>query len=185
MLYLSRRIYATGSDRRGTRLQRARRTTRLRILGLLAAGEICVCHIHESLKVSQPKASRHLAYLRTPGSWTRAGMVCGFTTGWPGCPIRCYGRSLSPQRMLSHMSKRSGRIRHACKKKTGCCAPGAAVSTACPAARLLASCPRRGLTMDPRIEGAQRGDEAAIVRLDGRETISPSPLFRGQVPCSN
>ncbi len=43
--------------------------TRLRILGLLLTGEVCVCHIHESLGVSQPKASRHLAYLR------RAGLV--------------------------------------------------------------------------------------------------------------
>jgi len=38
--------------------------TRLRILGLLLTGEVCVCHIHESLKIPQPKASRHLAYLR-------------------------------------------------------------------------------------------------------------------------
>jgi ArsR family transcriptional regulator len=38
--------------------------TRLRILGLLLTGEVCVCHIHEALKISQPKASRHLAYLR-------------------------------------------------------------------------------------------------------------------------
>jgi ArsR family transcriptional regulator, arsenate/arsenite/antimonite-responsive transcriptional repressor len=44
-------------------------STRLRILGLLTSGEVCVCHIHESLKISQPKASRHLAYLR------RAGLV--------------------------------------------------------------------------------------------------------------
>ena len=44
-------------------------STRLRILGLLLTGEVCVCDIHESLHVSQPKASRHLAYLR------RAGLV--------------------------------------------------------------------------------------------------------------
>jgi ArsR family transcriptional regulator len=43
--------------------------TRLRILGLLAAGEICVCHIHGALGIPQPRASRHLAYLR------RAGLV--------------------------------------------------------------------------------------------------------------
>lgn len=43
--------------------------TRLRILGLLLTGEVCVCHIHDSLRISQPKASRHLAYLR------RAGLV--------------------------------------------------------------------------------------------------------------
>jgi ArsR family transcriptional regulator len=41
--------------------------TRLRILGLLAGGEICVCHIHECLGISQPSASRHLAYLRRRG----------------------------------------------------------------------------------------------------------------------
>jgi ArsR family transcriptional regulator, arsenate/arsenite/antimonite-responsive transcriptional repressor len=41
--------------------------TRLRILGLLLTGEVCVCHIHESLKIPQPKASRHLAYLRRSG----------------------------------------------------------------------------------------------------------------------
>src|SRR5262245_39105444 len=38
--------------------------TRLRILGLLAGGEICVCNIHECLGIPQPTASRHLAYLR-------------------------------------------------------------------------------------------------------------------------
>ena len=38
--------------------------TRLRILSLLSEDEICVCHIHASLDVPQPTASRHLAYLR-------------------------------------------------------------------------------------------------------------------------
>src|SRR5881397_794758 len=42
-------------------------STRLRILGLLMTGEVCVCHIHESLKIPQSKASRHLAYLRHAG----------------------------------------------------------------------------------------------------------------------
>lgn len=41
--------------------------TRLRILSLLGDGEICVCHIHASLGVPQPTASRHLAYLRKAG----------------------------------------------------------------------------------------------------------------------
>jgi ArsR family transcriptional regulator len=41
--------------------------TRLRILGLLLTGEVCVCDIHESLRVPQPKVSRHLAYLRRTG----------------------------------------------------------------------------------------------------------------------
>ncbi len=41
--------------------------TRLRILALLAAGEVCVCNIHESLSLPQPTVSRHLAYLRRTG----------------------------------------------------------------------------------------------------------------------
>lgn len=41
--------------------------TRLRILSLLGDGEVCVCHLHASLDVPQPTASRHLAYLRKAG----------------------------------------------------------------------------------------------------------------------
>jgi ArsR family transcriptional regulator len=41
--------------------------TRLRILGLLQSGEICVCDIHGSLDLPQPTVSRHLAYLRKSG----------------------------------------------------------------------------------------------------------------------
>jgi len=49
--------------------------TRLRILGLLLGGEVCVCDIHASLGVPQPTASRHLAYLR------RAGLVSARRNG--------------------------------------------------------------------------------------------------------
>lgn len=41
--------------------------TRLRILAILMSGEVCVCDIHEALKLPQPKVSRHLAYLRKAG----------------------------------------------------------------------------------------------------------------------
>ena len=41
--------------------------TRIRILSLLAAGELCVCDIVDILKVPQPAVSRHLAYLRRNG----------------------------------------------------------------------------------------------------------------------
>jgi ArsR family transcriptional regulator, arsenate/arsenite/antimonite-responsive transcriptional repressor len=51
-----------------TRLLRALADpTRLRILALLSAGDVCVCDIHRSLRISQPKASRHLAQLRQAG----------------------------------------------------------------------------------------------------------------------
>ena len=41
--------------------------TRLRLLNLMGADEVCVCYFVEVLKVNQPKISRHLAYLRRAG----------------------------------------------------------------------------------------------------------------------
>ena len=38
--------------------------SRLRILALLGGDEVCVCHIHDTLRLPQPTVSRHLAYLR-------------------------------------------------------------------------------------------------------------------------
>src|ERR1700693_5348457 len=49
--------------------------TRLRLLNLLADREICVCYFVEILGISQPKISRHLAYLR------RAGIVAARRQG--------------------------------------------------------------------------------------------------------
>ncbi|MFO0900886.1 MAG: metalloregulator ArsR/SmtB family transcription factor [Pirellulales bacterium] len=43
--------------------------TRLRLLNLLIPGERCVCDLVDAVQLSQPKVSRHLAYLR------RAGLV--------------------------------------------------------------------------------------------------------------
>ncbi len=41
--------------------------TRLRLLNLMGDQEICVCYFVEILNQSQPKISRHLAYLRNAG----------------------------------------------------------------------------------------------------------------------
>ncbi len=41
--------------------------TRLRLLHLMGKDEVCVCFFVEILKTSQPKISRHLAYLRRAG----------------------------------------------------------------------------------------------------------------------
>src|SRR5207248_5043221 len=43
--------------------------TRLRLLNLLGCGETCVCELTDTLRVVQPKVSRHLAHLK------RAGLV--------------------------------------------------------------------------------------------------------------
>ena len=49
--------------------------TRLRLLNLMASGEVCVCFFVEVLGTNQPKISRHLAYLR------RAGVVASRREG--------------------------------------------------------------------------------------------------------
>jgi ArsR family transcriptional regulator len=49
--------------------------TRLRLLNLIAGREVCVCYLVEILRQSQPKISRHLAYLR------RAGVVAARREG--------------------------------------------------------------------------------------------------------
>lgn len=41
--------------------------TRLRLLNLMNGREVCVCYLVEVLGQSQPKISRHLAYLRRAG----------------------------------------------------------------------------------------------------------------------
>jgi ArsR family transcriptional regulator len=70
--------------------------TRLRILAILAqqapdgpGGELCVCHIHDSLGVSQPTASRHLAYLRKAGlvSARREGVWMHYRMVRPEDPV--------------------------------------------------------------------------------------------------
>jgi ArsR family transcriptional regulator len=49
--------------------------TRLRLLNLMDGREVCVCYFVEILRQSQPKISRHLAYLR------RAGIVAARREG--------------------------------------------------------------------------------------------------------
>jgi ArsR family transcriptional regulator len=59
--------------------------TRLRILNLLSRGEVCVAHFSEVLGESQPKVSRHLAYLRGAGlvSTRRDGKWIFYKLDWP------------------------------------------------------------------------------------------------------
>lgn len=66
--------------------------TRLRILNVLVAGELCVCDIVEILGVAQPTVSRHLAYLR------RSGLVTA-TRDWKFAHYR-----LAPARDAVHQS---------------------------------------------------------------------------------
>ena len=55
--------------------------TRLRILYLLRGGECCVGNLVDILRIEQPSASRHLAYLRKAGlvHVRRAGLWCYYS----------------------------------------------------------------------------------------------------------
>src|SRR5689334_22416745 len=97
--------------------------TRLRILGLLLAGEVCVCDIHESLKIPQSKASRHLAYLRRSGlvDTRRSGLWIHYRLANP--PDRVLATlAAAVKHALAHndvIRKDGERLR----KRTGCCVP--------------------------------------------------------------
>ncbi len=98
--------------------------TRLRLLNLIADKEICVCYFVEILKMSQPKISRHLAYLR------RAGIVAARRQGrW------MHYRLLAPrdavasailQETLAHLRQLPEMRADLAKLETNCCLPAGA-----------------------------------------------------------
>ena len=104
--------------------------TRLRILGLLLTGEVCVCHIHESLKVSQPKASRHLAYLRRAGlvETRREGLWIHYRLADGPDPVVAAVKQAVTHALghLPGVQRDAQRL----QKKNGCCLPMAAVNPA-------------------------------------------------------
>jgi len=97
--------------------------TRLRILGLLLTGEVCVCDIHESLKIPQPKASRHLAYLRRSGlvETRREGLWIHYRLGTLADPVMAAIVD-AVRHALTHIDavQRDG---ERLQKRTGCCVP--------------------------------------------------------------
>jgi ArsR family transcriptional regulator len=112
--------------------------TRLRILGLLAGGEICVCNIHECLGISQPMASRHLAYLRKKGlvRTRKEGLWVHYALAPLDEPVMRVMMS-AVTHVLAHCEAVT-KDRHRLEALTGCCVRGkSAVTFECcaPAAR--------------------------------------------------
>lgn len=97
--------------------------TRLRILGLLLTGEVCVCHIHESLKIPQPKASRHLAYLRRAGlvDTRRDGLWVHYRLAALSSPVLA-AIAGAVRHALTHLDA-VRRDAERLQKRTGCCVP--------------------------------------------------------------
>lgn len=59
--------------------------TRIKLIDLMSDGEVSVNYLCESLGESQPKVSRHLAYLRTMGmvNTRRQGKWIYYSLSWP------------------------------------------------------------------------------------------------------
>ena len=100
--------------------------TRLRLLNLMADGEVCVCFLAETLGTNDPKISRHLAYLR------RADLVRSRRDGkWMhyslNPPAEPHAAKLFEDLLAALQNNKEMQLD---KKKltTVCCAPAAPIS---------------------------------------------------------
>jgi len=159
--------------------------TRLRILGLLLGGEVCVCDIHQSLKIPQPRASRHLAYLR------RAGLVEARKKGlWVhyrlapaadavrGAVVDAIGHA------LGHIPA-VARDRQRLNKRTGCCAPLWAElkfgrATVRPAFACCAPATPAGLKACATSAAVTASSSASPARTEDGHPHSPDPSSSGE-----
>jgi len=96
-------------------------TTRLRLLNLIADREICVCYFVEILKMSQPKISRHLAYLRKAEivAARREGKWMHYRLAIPKDEVAA--RIL--REALRHLRERPEMKRDVARLSSACCAP--------------------------------------------------------------
>jgi ArsR family transcriptional regulator len=95
--------------------------TRLRLLNLIGGRELCVCYFVEILGMSQPKISRHLAYLRKAGivSSRRDGKWIHYRLSMPTDEVAA--RIL--QETLKHLQTGSEMRRDVLRLKDACCRP--------------------------------------------------------------
>src|ERR1700745_1010794 len=95
--------------------------TRLRLLNLIADREICVCYFVEILQMSQPKISRHLAYLRKAGiaAARREGKWMHYRLVVPTDEIA----ASILQETLRHLREKPEMKRDVLKFGVACCSP--------------------------------------------------------------
>jgi ArsR family transcriptional regulator, arsenate/arsenite/antimonite-responsive transcriptional repressor len=95
--------------------------TRLRLLNLIAKREICVCYFVEILRASQPKISRHLAYLRKAGiaAARREGKWMHYRLTIPKDAVAA--RIL--RETLKHLRKKPEMKRDLARLNAACCTP--------------------------------------------------------------
>ncbi len=94
---------------------------RLRLLNLIADREICVCYFVEILQISQPKISRHLAYLRKAGIVTarREGKWMHYRLAVPKDEVA----ASILQETLKHLREKAEMRRDVSRLGVACCSP--------------------------------------------------------------
>jgi ArsR family transcriptional regulator len=109
--------------------------TRLRLLNLMDGREVCVCYFVEILGQSQPKISRHLAYLRRAGvaAARREGKWMHYKIAVPADPGagRILRETLAVLREDKRMQADLKRL------AASCCMPLASALERVPAPRIL------------------------------------------------
>jgi ArsR family transcriptional regulator len=98
--------------------------TRLRILHLLQGGELCVGDIVDILQIPQPRASRHLAYLRKSSLVVvrRSGLWCHYSLAPAKTPfhhklLECLDKCFGDVPEIQADDRRAKKVR----KSGGCC----------------------------------------------------------------
>jgi ArsR family transcriptional regulator len=95
--------------------------TRLRLVNLMGNREICVCYFVEILGMSQPKISRHLAYLR------RAGIVTSRRNGkWMHYRLSIPKDETAAailQETVKHLGAKPEMQRDSARLSSACCTP--------------------------------------------------------------
>jgi ArsR family transcriptional regulator, arsenate/arsenite/antimonite-responsive transcriptional repressor len=106
--------------------------TRLRLLNLMAGREVCVCYFVEILRQSQPKISRHLAYLRRAGlvKARREGKWMHYRLAAPADPSAAAVLAAALEQLRDNRQMQVDRA----KLDRACCAPVTIASAPVPTA---------------------------------------------------
>lgn len=113
--------------------------TRLRLLNLMNGREVCVCYFVEILRQSQPKISRHLAYLRRAGlvEARREGKWMHYRIAQPAdaAAARIFRETLSVLAEQARLQSDVARLQRACCNPQLIPAPAPIQITALPVGR--------------------------------------------------
>ncbi len=152
--------------------------TRLRLLNLMRQNEVCVCFFTEVLGDSQPKISRHLAYLRNAGivQARRDGKWMHYSIVWP----EDEGERRMLETALDWLAEKEDLRLDLEKYETVCCTPELLVQ--------IARTPIDFLDTLPTVTGVNKTPNPKPVRRVSKPVDAEStdePLFADLTPAHN